>query len=99
MNPVPKIKRYESPQYLDFIRHLPCVVCMNTEVDAHHYLTKGSGGSDLDTISLCRTCHTEAHKIGITTFQMTHDISFFEVQRKILKTYIRLLEQHLYGRE
>lgn len=99
MNPVPKNKRYESPQYLDFIRQLPCVVCMNTEVDAHHYLTKGAGNSDLDTISLCRRCHTEAHKIGMTTFQMRHDISFYEVQRKLLKTYVMQLENSLYGRE
>ena len=99
MSSVPKVKRYESKQYLEFIRELPCCVCGNTEVDAHHYLTKGAGNSDLDTISLCRACHTESHKIGVTTFQMKHDISFYEVQRKILKTYVKLLEQHLYGRK
>ena len=99
MRPTPKNKRYVSNQYLEFVRSLPCVNCGYTETDAHHYLTRGAGNSDLDTISLCRKCHVEAHQIGFTTFQMKHDVSFYEVQRKLLKEYIIQLEKSLYGRE
>src|SRR3972149_5069473 len=99
MKPIPKIKRYESKQYLEFVRSLPCCVCKNTEVDAHHFKTVGSGGSDLDTVNLCRACHAQVHQAGPFTFQPGHDISFYEVQCKILKTYVKLLQNSLYGRQ
>lgn len=52
----------EQPQRL-------CVVCKHL-AERHHIKTRGSGGSDDDhnLLSLCRTCHMEVHRIGLTTF-------------------------------
>lgn len=100
MSSVPKIKRYESKQYIEFIRELPCCVCGNTEVDAHHAIkTQGSGGSDLMCIPLCRQEHSEYHLMGRHNFEQKYDISIIKIQWRLFQTYIMQLEHHLYGRD
>ena len=64
----PKPKRFESENYLDFIRSLPCAVhgdkCRKYtkgRCDPHHLRTVKAGGDDTDAIPLCRLLHTEVH--------------------------------------
>ena len=41
-----------------------CEICNNVAVDIHHIVPKSQLGDDVASnfISLCRDCHTEAHK-------------------------------------
>ena len=41
-----------------------CEVCGCPAVDVHHIKSRGRGGDDIpdNLISLCRDCHTKAHK-------------------------------------
>lgn len=62
MKSFPKQRRFESEEYKDFIRKLPCCVCDGRrKIDPHHLKSQGAGGSDLTCIPLCRYHHTEVH--------------------------------------
>jgi hypothetical protein len=52
------------------IKSLPCLVCQGRSVDVAHIKSRGSGGGDEEwnLMPLCRTHHTEQHKIGVITF-------------------------------
>ena len=46
---------------------IPCMVCDRIAVDIHHISSRGLGGDkckdyEENLISLCRSCHEEAHK-------------------------------------
>lgn len=99
MRPIPKNKRYVSNQYLEFIRELPCCVCGDNLVDAHHVASVGSGGSDLTCIPLCRADHTQYHVINKASFENKHGIDVDEIRLELLELYVRQLESLLYGRE
>lgn len=63
----PKLKRWESTKYLQWVKSQPCCVCGATADDAHHIIGYGQGGTgtkahDLFTIPLCRVHHSELHK-------------------------------------
>jgi 5-methylcytosine-specific restriction endonuclease McrA len=51
-------------------KELRCLVCGAMETDPAHVKSRGSGGPDVswNLMALCRTHHTEQHKIGIKTF-------------------------------
>ncbi len=55
----------------------------------------GSGGSDLSCIPLCRKSHTYYHSSGRDRFEKRFDIDIREIQLKLLKTYIAILEDKL----
>jgi len=100
MSSVPKVKRYESKQYIEFIKQIPCLVCGNPDVDPHHSMhTKGSGGSDLMCLPLCRREHANYHSWGLTKFEENHDIDIRDAMLRLLETYIKQLEHYLYGRD
>ncbi|MTC72317.1 DUF968 domain-containing protein [Providencia sp. wls1914] len=63
----PKLQRWESVRYLQWVKSQPCCVCGATADDAHHIIGHGQGGigtkaHDLFTIPLCRVHHSELHK-------------------------------------
>jgi hypothetical protein len=89
---IEKPKRYESEAFLRFVRTQPCVVCESAnygEVDAHHVETRGSGGSDLSAIPLCRMHHTEIHMVGVDTFARRHRVFYDQVKLQLLDKFIR----------
>ena len=56
----PKHRAIRSPTWLSLIRELSCCVCGKPgPSDAHHAPPKGrsGGGSDFETMPLCRACH------------------------------------------
>ncbi len=62
----PKLQRWESVKYLQWVKSQPCCVCGATADDAHHIIGYGQGGigtkaHDLFTIPLCRVHHSELH--------------------------------------
>ena len=57
-------------------RTLPCVACgRRPPSDPHHVLSRGAGGKDADTCSLCRRCHDLLGSIGQETFEKRFGIS------------------------
>lgn len=64
-----------APSYLAWIRTLPCCVCQApAPSDPHHVKTRATGGSDYDTVPLCRSCHSRCHETGLKTFSTTHGL-------------------------
>lgn len=63
---------------------LPCVACGIEPTDeiqtqAHHILSKGSGGTDMHCVPLCHLHHREGHTIGWKTWQAKWGIDLKEV--------------------
>ncbi|MGE6139859.1 DUF968 domain-containing protein [Aeromonas rivipollensis] len=76
--PRPKMKRWESANYLAFVRQLPCVVTGQTEgIEAHHVVghglsVMGSKTHDLMTFPLCHQAHIELHNKGWQRWEQSH---------------------------
>ena len=70
------IEDFEPPKMTDkeLIKSLPCMICGQYGVDAHHVPSRGAGGKDMieDMVPLCRAHHTEIHKVGILSFAYKH---------------------------
>ena len=92
MNPNPKPKREVDKKYLEFIKKQFCL-CKNRDcigdISPHHTVTKAASGSDLKTVPLCATHHSEVHNIGRDTFQKKYNIRFDEEIIKLLARYAR----------
>lgn len=60
---IPKTLREIDRAALATPRSPFCEFCGRTDqaIHRHHLKTKGSGGSDRNTIDLCVTCHTRVH--------------------------------------
>jgi len=90
-----------DPQYLEFVRSFPCIVCRaKNDIHAHHTETGGMGvkGSDLSSVPLCHEHHTggdvSIHKLGVEEFEKLHGISLKLVQVELLRAYVRCLCGH-----
>lgn len=75
-------------KYIDWVRLLPCVICLKPESDPHHINKKGHGSmakkaSDSRTIPLCRYHHTKYHQIGRDTFASEYEIDYEHVIDKL----------------
>ncbi|WCH24864.1 DUF968 domain-containing protein [Aeromonas salmonicida] len=76
--PRPKMKRWESANYLAFVRQLPCVVTGQTDgIEAHHVVghglsVMGSKTHDLMTFPLCHQAHMKLHNNGWQQWEQTH---------------------------
>lgn len=62
----PKMKRWESAKYTQWVKAQPCVCCGQPSDDPHHIIGYGQGkmGSkahDIFTLPLCRYHHNELH--------------------------------------
>ena len=88
---VKKPKRYENKAYLAHVRDLGCF-CFD-DADSHHLKTKGSGGSDLTCVPLCRRHHSEIHQIGREKFEKKYSVDLDETRIECLESFIE--EQEL----
>ena len=88
----PKKKRYESPEYMAFIRTKCCLVCDSGETVPHHVVSVGAGGSDLLTIPLCADHHNlrgdSVHRLGKTTFPEKHGLNIDAEMVRLLTEWI-----------
>jgi len=78
--------RKTDPQYLDWIRSLPCLLCGdNTTVEAAHVrlgerlldkrpVGKGEKPDDRWALPLCGRHHRQQHAIGESVFWKGHDV-------------------------
>ena len=84
-----KPKRFQCELYLEFIRKQKCCCCgKRPRGDPHHCDSKGSGGSDLSSVPLCRKCHGECHALGVLTFQVRKLIDFVTIRESLLRKAI-----------
>lgn len=91
-----KPKTYRSPQFLAFVRSLPCCVCGASAVP-HHTETGGVGlkGDDLSCVPLCHVCHTTVHQVGRDTFEDQLNVDIKRENVLVLRKYIEKLEGDL----
>lgn len=71
---IAKPKRIQNKRYVEWVKTHPCAVlhAHAGEVDAHHLVSRGAGGSDYTCVPLCRRAHTEYHALGISEFEEKH---------------------------
>lgn len=74
--PHPKPVRVRDPEYLRYVRELPCCVCAHlgerqrTRTEAHHVIkTRGAGGGDDGAAPFCVRHHKLWHLIGRKSFR------------------------------
>ena len=82
------MKPCRNPQYLAWIRTLPCLVCgSRAGVEASHTGPHGLGqkSSDLSAVPLCyrhhRTSHDSYHKMGARRFVRAHQLDLPAIVR------------------
>lgn len=73
---IPKLKRWESPQYLHWVKSRPCCACGKQADDPHHLINLGNAGigtkaHDIETIPLCRIHHNQLHQ-DLTAWQLKY---------------------------
>ena len=84
-------KRFVSPAHCKFVRSHACCVCQTYDhIEVAHVRTGTNGGMGLKpgdywTISLCRDCHSEQHRIGEQSFEAKHGIDMKELARAFVK--------------
>ena len=84
--------KYEDPEYLDYIRSLPCTVYTfgnrptdcSGRIDPHHYPSKACGGKDRgETTPLCRKHHTEFGVIGRWSWMLKYDMDLRKIGKEL----------------
>lgn len=87
-------------KYLEFIRKQQCCVCpVSVGVHAHHTESGGMGmkSSDYCCVPLCADHHTAGtdavHRLGAGAFQKKFNADFQKEQIKLLRKYIRYLNE------
>ena len=70
-----------NKKYIEWIRLLPCLICLKTPSDPHHVPLKGHSGKgtktdDTRTIPLCHLHHVEYHNSGRDTFSTEHRLDY-----------------------
>ena len=70
-----RFPKRRCPEYLAYIRTLPCVICGASGVDPAHVRSRGAGGDDVgNTVPLCRECHDSQHTVGRVSFERKHRV-------------------------
>jgi hypothetical protein len=68
----------------ELCRSLPCCSCGCVgQSQAHHEPTRAAGGTDLDTVPLCPTCHSLRHTVGRATFWRNASIDPEKLKNKL----------------
>lgn len=85
---IAKVQRERDEKYSEWVRKLPCIVCLSLDPDGshfngettvgHHWQERGHGGkgtkcSDRRRVPLCYTHHAEVH-LGRQTFAAKYGI-------------------------
>ena len=83
-------------KYLDWIKSLPCVVCLSKHYyhisEPHHIPLKGNSGKgtktdDTRAIPLCNNHHSEYHQHGRDTFSIKYNLDYEESIERLNKIY------------
>jgi hypothetical protein len=87
-----RASRWRSQAHCNFVRGFHCCVplCGGQPIEVAH-VRNGSGAGvgqkpdDWRTVSLCRACHAEQHRLGEQTFQKRHGIDLAEMAEQFAK--------------
>lgn len=77
-----KQKTPRNKKYLDWIKTIPCCICLKPPLsDPHHVNEDGKGGkgikcSDYRAIPLCHKCHVDIHQLGKRSFAVEHAANY-----------------------
>lgn len=77
--------RWRSPAHCNFVRGHACCACQGTAAIEVAHVRIGSGAGmaqkpdDWHTISLCRECHANQHRVGEVAFEAFHGFSMAEM--------------------
>lgn len=87
-----RASRWRSQAHCNFVRSHHCCVplCGGMPIEvAHVRIGSGAGvgqkPDDWNTISLCRACHAEQHRLGEQTFQKRYGIDMAEMAAQFAK--------------
>lgn len=88
----PRFKKGRDPQYLEWIRGLPCLcryVTCEGRIEATHVKSRGAGGADMgNVVPLCHSHHMIQHRLGIQTFaEMFYGEGLDELRRIAAEVY------------
>ena len=78
--PPKRASRWRSQAHCNFVRSHACCVCRDTAaIEVAHVRIGSAAGigqnpDDWNTVSLCRECHSEQHRIGERTFWQDRNI-------------------------
>lgn len=65
-------KTFGPEGFAKWLRKQPCEACgkmgPGNKNEVHHEPTRGAGGTWIDTVALCRSCHARRHDIGAPRF-------------------------------
>lgn len=93
---IPKKKPARNDEYLEYIRSLPCCVCVTgTPVEPHHMEGGGVGqkGSDYSCIPLCTQHHRELHDVGVDHFQCDKVLNLWMMVFKCVDLWMREVDK------
>lgn len=81
----PKIPRWESTEYTQWVKAQACCGCGQPGDDPHHIIGHGFGGTgtkagDFHVIPMCRICHRELHD-NVTAWEEQHGCQLEHVLR------------------
>lgn len=101
--PIPKPVTIEDPFYKEYVKSLPCCVCMSQEPSPpHHMHPPGKGGMaltpcDYYLVPMCGLCHTTYHS-GITKveFANKYRVNLWLEATECLKNYLSGLMPQMY---
>lgn len=77
--------RWRSQAHCNFVRSHACCACQSTAAIEVAHVRIGSGAGmgqkpdDWNTISLCRDCHQQQHRVGEIAFEAFHGFSMSEM--------------------
>ena len=91
-------------KFIKYIKEMPCSVCGNGDVDAHHLEAIGMGNNrkkkndkDFSCVPLCRIHHSEYHNMGLVAMQDKYRgnrLNLWKDNRNIL-FYFLMKDEHL----
>jgi len=84
----PKPVRQTDEDYVDWIRGKDCLICGSPGSDPAHLDTRGSGGSDLTCVPLCRTHHREQEDNPLRDFEQEYKINLWKCSHRLLRRYM-----------
>lgn len=96
--PAKRASRWKSTAHCNFVRSHACSACQSTAAIEVAHVRRGSGAGmgqkpdDWQTLSLCRECHSEQHRVGEESFEKLHNFSMAEMAAAFAKASPKAFE-------
>ena len=84
----PRAPYIRDSDYLEYVRHLPCLIGCEGAADPAHVRTKRLGGDRGNVVPLCHGHHVEQHQHGIKTFARKYNVDLKVLALDVLTGYL-----------